>query len=83
MYQKEDVIRSFVDVAGVSQVADAIAPLTESDFRTQYDRISESDYGAEKSDEDFRYTWDYFVALRNLYARAAQAGRSVVFSVDY
>jgi hypothetical protein len=34
------------------------------------------------SDEDFQYTWDYFQEVRNLYTRASQEGRFVLFTAD-
>ena len=82
MYVGDDYIVSFVDISDVKQVAEAIAPLTESEFRTRYDAIDESDYGMHLSDDNFEYTWNYFMALRELYTRAASANRSVLFSVD-
>jgi hypothetical protein len=34
------------------------------------------------SDEDFGYTWGWFEPLKEFFARAAHARRSVVFTVD-
>lgn len=82
MYVGDDYIVSFVDVPNVKQVSDAIASLNESEFRTRYNAIDEQDYGMPLSDEDFEYTWSYFNALRDFYARAANSSRSVLFSVD-
>ena len=82
LYVGDDYLVSFVDTADVRPVAEAIAPFTQEDFRSRYDAIDEADYGVSKSDEDFRYTWEYFVMLRDFYSRAASAGRSVLFSVD-
>jgi hypothetical protein len=82
MSSGDDYIVSFVDTAEVKRVVEAIAPFTESQFRVRYDAINGCDYGAEKTDEDFQYTWDYFTALREFYSRAAVAGRSVLFTVD-
>ncbi len=82
MYLGGDYIVSFVDVARVKQVSEAIAPLSESEFRTRYNAIDQRDYGMPLSDEDFEYTWSYFTALRDLFGWAADANRSVLFSVD-
>jgi len=82
LYVGNDYIVSFVDTAGVKRVVDAIAPFTESSFRARYGAINECDYGVSKSDEDFEYTWEYFLTLREFYSRAAKAERSVLFSVD-
>ena len=82
MYAGDDYIVSFVDAPNVKQVADAIATITESEFRTRYHAIDDSDYGMPLSGEDLEYTLSYFTSLRDLFARAATANRSVLFSVD-
>ncbi|GAA4469528.1 YfbM family protein [Novipirellula rosea] len=82
VYVGDDYIVSFVDAPNVKQVSEAIAPLSESEFRTRYNAIDQQDYGVPLSDEDFKYTWSYFTALRDLFSRAATANRSVLFSVD-
>lgn len=82
MYVGDDYIVSFVDASNVKQVSDAIAPLSESEFRVRYNAIDPQDYGMPLSDGDFEYTWSYFTALRDLFGRAANANRSVLFSVD-
>jgi len=82
LYTGDDYIVSFVDVADVKQVYNAIASLSEEAFRARYKTIDEADYGMPTSDEDFQYTWSYFTALRDFYGRAAAADRSVLFSVD-
>jgi len=46
------------------------------------DAIDAKSYGFPLSDEDFRYTWDWFQSVRDLYTRAAQAGRFVLFTAD-
>jgi hypothetical protein len=82
MYIGDDYIVSFVDAPNVKLVSEAIGTLTASDFRTRYEAIDQSDYGVQLSDEDFGYTWEYFMALRDLFKRASAAGRSMLFSVD-
>ena len=80
MSDRNDYIVSFVDTPNVKRVADAIAPFTESDFRMRYYALK-SDYEMPLSDEDFEYTWTCFTSLRELFNRAAAAGRSMLFSV--
>ena len=82
MYVGDDYIVSFIDTPMVKQVATAIGPITESEFRTRYRKIDPTDYGVPLSDEDFEYTWSYFTELQDLFRRAADASRSVVFTVD-
>lgn len=65
----------------VRDIADALRELTEEDFRRGYDAIDEGDYRL-KSDEDRAYTWDWFQDVRDLYDRAAEAHRAVLFTAD-
>ncbi len=82
MHYEDDYIISFVDKKKVKSVANAIEKFTEVDFRKKYDAIDASDYGMELSNEDFEYTWENFQDLRAFYRKAANADRSVIFTVD-
>ena len=82
MYVGSDYIVSFVDKADAQSVADAIEPIAREEFRSKYDAIDPDDYGVPLSDEDFEYTWAYFTELRVFFRKAANANRSVLFSVD-
>ena len=66
----------------VRGIAAALSGITEADFRRRYDAIDARSYGCPLSDEDFRYTWDWFQGVRELYTRAAQTGRFVLFTAD-
>ncbi len=55
---------------------------TKVSFRERYNAIDQDDYGVPHSDEDFEYTWKYFIAVRDLFSRAAEAGRAVLFTVN-
>lgn len=82
MYIGDDYIVSFVDAPDVNSVADAIEPITEEDFRKRYNAIDPEGYGVPLSDEDFEYTWAYFTELQAFFRKAANANRSVLFTVD-
>lgn len=82
LYDGDDYVVSYVDAKDVKAVAAALAPLTREAFRARYDAIDPDDYDGELGDEDFKATWERFAAVRDLYKRAADAGRSVVFTVD-
>jgi hypothetical protein len=75
-------IVSFVSPEQVKQVAAAIANMDRASMRTRYLAIPEEDYGQPLSEEDFEYTWEYFQGVRELFAKAAKAGRAVIFTVD-
>lgn len=82
LYTDSDYIMSLKTPEQVRDIAAALSGITEADFRRRYDAIDAESYGAPLSDEDFRYTWEWFQGVRDLYARAARAGRFVLFTAD-
>jgi hypothetical protein len=82
LYDGDDYVVAYVAPNEVKDVAAALAPLSEADFRARYDLIDKDDYDGEPGEEDFKYTWESFQVVRDLYKRAAAEGRSVVFTVD-
>ena len=82
LYTRPDYIVSLKTPRQVRDVAVALAPITEQDFRERYFMIDVISYGLPLSEEDFGYTWDRFQAVRDLYARAAEQGRYMLFTVD-
>jgi hypothetical protein len=82
LYAGSDYIMSVKTPEQVRDITGALSGITESDFRRRYDAIDAKSYGFPLSDEDFRYTWDWFQGVREFYSRAAQAGRFVLFTAD-
>ena len=82
LYTDSDYIMSLKTPEQVRDIAAALPAITEADFRRRYDAIDAKSYGFPLTDEDFRYTWDGFQCVRDLYSRAAQAGRFVLFTAD-
>jgi hypothetical protein len=82
LYTDSDYILSLKTPQQVRDIAAALPAVTEEEFRRRYFAIDAGSYGFPLSDEDFRYTWDSFQAVRDLYARAAKEGRFVLFSAD-
>lgn len=82
LYTDSDYIMSLKTPEQVRAIAAALSGLTEADFRRRYDAIDAKSYGSPLTDEDFRYTWEGFQGVRDLYTRAAQAGRFVLFTAD-
>lgn len=79
----DNYIMSLKTPQQVKDIAAALARITEEVFRDRYDAINVEDYGPEFfGDDDFDYTWSYFQDVRNLYARAAQEGKAVLFTAD-
>jgi hypothetical protein len=82
LYDGDDYVVAYVAPNEVKDVAAALAPLIEADFRARYDLIDVDDYNGEPGEEDFKATWESFLAVRKLYRKAAADGRAVVFTVD-
>jgi len=82
LYTGSDYIVSLKTPQQVRDVAAALLTISEVEFRRRYFAIDAEDYGFSPSEEDFGYTWDYFQTVRDLYVRAADGGRYVLFTVD-
>jgi hypothetical protein len=82
LYTSSDYIMSLKTPQQVRDIAAALPAISEDEFRRRYFAIDAKSYGSRLSDEDFQYTWDYFQEVRNLYTRASQEGRFVLFTAD-
>ncbi len=82
LYQTDDYIVCLVTPEEVRDVAVALVPLTEKWFRDRYFNVVPKEYHPNYGEQDFQYTWDWFQAVRDLYRKAAEEGRSVIFTVD-
>lgn len=82
LYSQADYIMSLKTPQQVSDIATALSTMTEGEFRRRYFKIDAESYGLLPSEEDFIYTWDWFEGVRDLYIRANQEGRFVLFTAD-
>jgi len=82
LHEGEDTIVSFVPAEKVREVAKALKGVTEDWFRNQYRTIVPKDYAPEYGEDDLDYSWGWFAGVRELYARAAERGRAVIFTVN-
>ena len=82
LHSGEDYIVALVSKEKVPEVARALAAIDEAHFRERYFRLVPADYAPEFGEEDFAYTWSNLREVATLYARAAQEGLSVIFTVD-
>jgi hypothetical protein len=82
VYSGDDYIMTLKRGDEVRSVVSHLARITEASLRASYDKIDPDDYDGELGDDDFGYTWENFVALREFWARAAEKGRSILFTVD-
>lgn len=78
----DDYVVSYVAPNEVKDVAAALAPMTPEEFRKRYDAIDPDEYDGALGQEDFDFTWGALVDVRGLFKKAADAGRSVVFTVE-
>ncbi|MFG2245776.1 YfbM family protein [Spirillospora sp. NPDC048823] len=70
----------YVTGAEVRDVAEALYRVDKMWLRQRFDAIDDGDYSGPHDDEDFDYTWENFLGIRTFYARAANAGRAVIFT---
>ena len=82
LYTRPDYVISLKTPQQVHDIGAALAAITEHDLRQRYFAIDRASYGVPLSEQDFVYTWDYFQPVRDLYARAAQEGRYMLFTAD-
>ena len=76
----EDVV--LLTPADVSDVAKALAGVTEKWLRGRYFDLPFPDYDGEKSEEDWAYAWGQLQGLPDWIARVAKAKRHVIFTVS-
>jgi len=82
LYTEPDYIMSLKTPQQVCDIAAALPAITEAEFRRRYLAIDAESYGFPLTEEDFRYTWESFQGVRELYQRAAKENRFVLFTAD-
>lgn len=85
LYEGDDWIFTFVTPTQVADVAEAVNNISDESFRQRYFQINRANYGFapdQVSEEDYEYVAGWFEELKIFYAKAAAAGRAVLFSVD-
>ena len=82
LYTQSDYVMTLKSPAQVRDIAHALQGITEAEFRARYNAIDRKSYGFDLTDEDFEYTWRWLQNVRELYVRAANEGRHVLFTAD-
>ena len=82
IYFEDDYIMSLKTPEQVRDVARALRGFTREQLHAGYTQITRAMYGSEPTEEDFEYTWSNFQELPEFWARAAAAGRFVLFTAD-
>ena len=66
----------------VRGIATAVADVSDDAMRARYFKIDQTQYDYDKDEGDCEATVGWFREVRDFYARAAAAGRAVIFAVD-
>ena len=82
LYTDSDYIMSLKSPPQVGDIAAALTAISEAEFKRRYFAIDAKSYGFPLSDDDFHSTWGWFQGVRDLYIRAAKAGRFILFTAD-
>lgn len=80
--ESDDYFVVLVTPEEVREIADALAKVDAAWLRGRYFELPFPDYQGDKSDEDCEYTLANFDGLPEFFARAAAAGRHVIFTVS-
>src|SRR6516165_1028870 len=74
LFRGRDYTVSYVAASQVKDVAAALAKVTRNWMRNRYDQLDPEDCDeVEMGDEDFEYTWENFLEVRQFYKKAAKA----------
>jgi hypothetical protein len=82
LYRETDYIMSLKTPKQVQDVAAATSSVTEVEFRQRYFAMDQKQYGSPLSEEDFNYTWENFLSVREFFLSAAKQNRYVLFTAD-
>lgn len=82
LYRKSDYIVSLKTPAQVAEIAKALAVFNETEFKKRYFAIKPGDYGMPVTEEDYKYTWEWFLGVKDFYVGAAAENRFILFTAD-
>ncbi len=82
LYDGMEHILCLVSPEEAREAAEAAASLDEAWLRHRYFGLRSEDVGYTIGETDFQYTWEYLRLLPPFFARAADAGRWVLFTAD-
>jgi hypothetical protein len=83
LFRGDDMFVSLLTPKRVAASAAAMADIDKKWMRERYFAIDPRAYDAVLDDDDFEYTWGWFVPLRAFFKKAAKAERWVTFTVSY
>lgn len=81
--EDDEWIVHFIPAELVKKIASALDKVDEQAMRDRYETYCKTAWGGSyDSPDDVTYTVDYFAAAKDIYRRAAEAGRDMVFMAD-
>ena len=87
--QGNDYIISFKDIDEVKEVAKAIQDIEKEWFSSKFYGLKKkflwfswSEYSGPLDEDDFEYTWSYFLDLKAFFKKASENNQAVIFTVD-
>jgi hypothetical protein len=82
LYHRDDFVMCLKTPEEARRVGELLGSLSEADFQSLYEGIPEDEYLQSRSDQDFRYAWNYLEGLAAFFRRSGDADLSVLFTVD-
>lgn len=82
LYGGDDYIVALVKPEQAIEVAEALKSIDKEFFKEGYDKIDREDYDGPHGADDFEYTWEWFKGLQELFEKAGNTGRAIIFTVD-
>jgi hypothetical protein len=81
LHRGDDYVVSLLTPEQVADVAAAVTPIDQAWLRRKFDDIDPAEERA-PYERDFEYLWSCFKGLPEFFAKAASAGRAIIFTVD-
>jgi hypothetical protein len=78
----DGLIVCYVAPEQVPEVAKALDDVEIQWFVNRFSNLPSTGYSGPITNEEFQFVWEYFTSVRNLYSKAAEANRAVVFVAD-
>ena len=89
LYKGNDYIISFKDIDEVKEVEKAIQGIEKEWFSSKFYGLKKkflwfswSEYSGPLDEDDFEYTWSYFLDLKAFFKKASENNQAVIFTVD-
>jgi uncharacterized protein DUF1877 len=79
LLETDDWIAVLITPRQARLASHSIQNISRQEFRQRYDRIDADSYDVPLSDDDFAYTWDNFVNVRQAFARWTREGKWILF----